>query len=385
MHLFCELSFLKNKKAGFNSLFVIIMLFTLTGFSQNNEPKWGVELKTHYSFLMVHHKHMNILAEQHFPVVQLNVFKTGDHGKEWQQLYRYPHYGVSLIYTTLSSPQYLGAGYGLISYASFPQFRANRFSANFFVGGGIGYVEKIYDMRENYKNISIGTHLNAVLQGQADFRYRISSKSEISAGISILHFSNGKIKVPNLGINNVGAFVGYSHHIPYNRKIREVQPENLTAEKYWEHNVFFASALKQIYPIGSDYFLYTALSFNTKRILNRKRKVGIGVDVVYDFSDRAHFRNKGFDMPDISYAKPGIYGIHDFRLGKLSIFIHIGTYLYAFEKNQDVGLIYDRTGLQYFFNDNLSIMLALRKHYAKADCIEFGINYSFVKNNRKNR
>ncbi len=211
--------------------------------------------------------------------------------------------------------------------------------------------------------------------GQADFRYKISRNSEISAGISITHFSNGKAKTPNLGINNIGAFTGYAYHFPIQNDIHPTEFSN--DKRLWEHNVFFSISTKQIYPVGGKNYLYTAYSLNSKRIFNKKRKIGVGIDVFYDYSDRAHFQKKGFDNPNMTYIKPAIYALHDFRFGKMSIFIHIGTYLYAFDKNQHVGMIYDRVGIQYYFNDIFSTFVALKTHYAKADCIEWALNLSF--------
>jgi hypothetical protein len=372
----------KTRYFFFYNLFkntAIIILFLpypqSTHAQEHHNPTFGAEIKTHYAFLMSHHNHMRILTEQHFPIYQLNLFKYGNHGKEWQKLYNYPQYGLSIIYSPLSSPNYMGYGFGIVPFLNFPMYQNNRFSANFFVGSGIGFIEKPFHITENYKNEAIGSRLNAVLMGQTDLRYRISQNADISAGISITHFSNGKARTPNLGINNVGIFAGYAHHFPVKKEIKSIK--STEEDKLWENNFFFSASMKQIYPVGGKNYLYTAYSLNTKRILNKKRKIGAGIDVFYDYSDRAHFKNKGFDNPDITYIKPAIYALHDYRLGKMSIFIHIGTYLYAFDKNQHVGMIYDRVGIQYYFNDLISSLIALKTHYATADCIEMSINLSF--------
>ena len=137
------------------------------------------------------------------------------------------------------------------------------------------------------------------------------------------------------------------------------------------------SAIKQKYPVGGNNYLYYTLSFNVKKKLNRKRKIGAGIDIFYDFSDKADFESKGYDESAITYMKPAIYAIHDFRLNKISIILNLGTYLYAFERNQNIGMIYDRVGLQYYFSNKVSCYVALKTHYANADCIEWGLNYSF--------
>jgi hypothetical protein len=373
----------KNKRFFFLLMpkHLVLLLFFLIAFShticsqENNPPVFGFEWKTHYTYLMAHHEHMRILSEKHFPIYQFNLFKGGDHHKDWHALYRYPQYGVSFIYSPLSSPQYLGFGLGIVPFINFPQYRKNNFSACFFVGSGLGYISKPFDVIGNYKNTAIGSKFNAVMMGQADFRYRVSACSEISAGISITHFSNGKIKTPNLGINNTGMYIGYAHSFVSKKEM--TTPETSEETQKPELNVFLASAIKQDYPVEGKYFLYTAFSLNAKINISKKRKIGAGVEVFYDFSDRAYYNKRGDENSDISYMKPALYVLHDYKIGKMSIFLHLGTYLYTYEKNREAGMIYDRTGVQYYFSPGLSGFIALKKHYFQADCLEFAVNLTF--------
>jgi hypothetical protein len=356
-------------------LFAFLVQNCSISFGQyENHAASGIELKTHYAFLMPHHNHMRILQEQHFPIYQLNFFRKGDFGREWQALYNFPQHGISVVYSPLSSPEYLGYGLGIFPFINFHVYNSKWISCTFFVGAGLGYVQKPFHFAENYKNEAIGSRFNAILSGQADFRYRLSETTEISTGISITHFSNGKAKTPNLGINNCGIYAGLAYNIPRDQP-SEKQPFSKD-EKKQEFNFFFAGSFKQNYPVGGKNYLYTAYSLNTKRVISPKRKIGAGIDVFYDYSDRAHFQGKGFDKPDMTYIKPALYLLHDFRLSRISIFIHVGTYLYAFEKNQEFGMIYDRVGIQFYLNQFFSTHVALKTHYAKADCIEFALNLS---------
>jgi len=212
--------------------------------------------------------------------------------------------------------------------------------------------------------------------GQFDYKLSVSKNIEISSGLSLLHFSNGKISVPNLGINSISTYIGCAYLIPV-KSTEKPTIQNTHDDKKLEHSIFYGMAIKQIYPAGGKYYTANTLSYNVKKTLNQKRKLGLGMDLFYDFSDKASFERKGFDKPNLTYMKNGIYIIHDYRLNKASIFLHLGTYIYAFEKNQDVGMIYDRLGFQYYFNNVFSAHIALKTHYAKADFIEWAMNISF--------
>ncbi len=362
------------------TLLVLLLLFNINNktHSQINHtmPTKGVELKIHYSFLAPHYDYVSILCEQHFHIYQLNIFKAGNHLKEWDSLYNYPQYGVSLIYSPLSSPNYLGFGVAAAPFINFPLHRSNNLSLSLFIGSGIGFIEKPYDPRSNFMNQAIGSKINVPLLGQFDLRYRVNRFSEISAGISITHFSNGKIKTPNLGINNIGIFTGYARHLAVENNLKP-SANKRNIKNFLEYNLFIAGAIKQNYPIGGKYYLYTVCSFNAKKIIKNKSKLGAGTDIFYDYSERAYFQNKGIEKPDIIYIKPAVYALYDIILGRSSVFFHIGTYLYAFAKNQGIGMIYDRVGVQYYFNDLLSAQLSLKTHLSRADAIELALNFSF--------
>ncbi len=361
----------------FAVVYIALISFHQALLCQNDHPQTGFEIKTHYAFLVPHHEHMLMLNQQHFPIVQLSFFRQGDFGYYWQKLWRYPQHGLSFVWTPLSSPDYVGTGLAILPFVNFYIIKKQRLSMSFFVGTGPGYISKPFDTRENYKNQAIGSHFNAAMMGQMETKYAFNEFSSFSVGTSLTHFSNGKVKTPNLGINNVGFFAGYNYRFPLKKEVRRQESPVLSENSLWEKNIFLGGSLKQNYPVGGKYYLYSALSFNIKRLYSKKGKFGAGVDIFYDFSDKAHFERKGFSEPAIYYTKPAVYGLYDFRLGRTSVFIHVGTYLYTYRNNQDVGLIYDRAGIQYYFNSRFSAQVALKTHYAKADCIEWSMNISF--------
>jgi hypothetical protein len=339
--------------------------------------KWGVEYQQHYGFLMAHHPHMHILNTQHFGLQQINLFKQAT-ASHWQQLYNYPKYGLAIVQSSLSSPQNIGYGFAVIPFIRFPWLKTQNAKLSFHVGCGVGYIQKPFHHIHNYKNSAIGSQLNAALQGQLNYSYRFKTKHEINAGIAITHFSNGKIKTPNLGLNNLSAFVGYAHLFPLKETL-ENKEHNVQFNPQLEKNIFFAASVKQKYPIGGPNYFYGAASFNIKKPLSLKRKLGLGVDVFYDFSDKASLIEKGHEEDALAYVKTGIYAAHDWNFHRMSIFMHIGTYLYVLENNQNQGKIYQRVGVQHQLSQSISTFLALKSHFAKADCIEFGVQYSFHK------
>lgn len=358
-----------------NKKFFLVLLFScvsIASLSQHELPMIGLEHKIHFAFLMPHHPHMNILAERHFPIYQLSLVRCGDFGNRWSSLYRYPLHGLTFVYSPLSSPKYLGFGTAILPYIQFNIIKKTKFRTSLFAAAGIGYIDKRFHIAENYKNQAIGSHLNASLMGQLEMRWIVSRYVHLHTGISILHFSNGKVKTPNLGINNLSIFSGISilrHH----SNIREKQSKLLWSEEpKFEYTLTLASAIKQKYPVGGDYYLYSCFSVCAKKILNLKTKFGGGLEFFYDFSDKAYFESQNYQLNYLYYSKISAFVHYEFRFQRMSIFFNVGRYLYALENNRDDGMIYDRTGIQFYLNRNKSLFIALKKHFFKADAIELG-------------
>ena len=78
--------------------------------------------------------------------------------------------------------------------------------------------------------------------------------------------------------------------------------QNTHDDKKLEHSIFYGMAIKQIYPAGGKYYTANTLSYNVKNTKS-KRKLGFGMDLFYDFSDKASFERKGFDKPNLTYMK----------------------------------------------------------------------------------
>lgn len=355
--------------------FVSLCVFSACLFkllAQQEPLQHGIELKTHYAFLMPHHPHMHILAQRHFPVYQISFVRAGDAGYPWQALYRYPLHGLSFIYSPLSSPQYIGFGLALMPYIQFNIIKSSAFRTSLFSAAGIGYIEKPFHYRQNYKNQAIGSHLNATLMGEFEFRWIASQFLHIHTGISILHFSNGKVKTPNLGINNVGIFIGTTY-FGNPKTVNSPRPYFWQELPMYELTLSFAPAIKQKYPVGGKYYFYSAFSAGVKKIRNAKTKFGGGFELFYDFSDKAYFESLDYHLTPIHYVKVSLYGHYEFRFDRFSLFFHVGRYLYALENNRDDGMIYDRSGILLYLNKHTSVSIALKKHFFKADAIECGL------------
>lgn len=346
----------------------------------NDSIKYSTEFKLHYGFIMPHHKNMQHLTTGHFPAFEIN-FNVQMHGeKKWHCLYKYPVIGGALWYADLANPGMLGKAIAVYPFMNFHLCRGRKFYLNYRFGLGLGYITKPFNNIDNYKNIAIGSHLNATLNMFYELKWMLQKKVSLTAGIGLTHFSNGAFKTPNLGINIPTVFTGVAYYLN--------NTENIAPDTAWKgirvnkskFRLFFAGGTKQLYPPEGDQYGVFMLSLNYSRLLSFKRELTAGLDIFLDYSDKRSVKRKGIPLKnDLSLLKPGFYAGHDFIFSKLRLLLHIGYYLYAKDKSD--GMIYSRFGLEYDISRSLYGHLALKTHFAKADFVEFGVGYNFKHRN----
>lgn len=349
----------------------------------NDSIKYSAEFKMHYGFIMPHHKNMQHLTTGHFTAYEINFNVQTHGGKKWHCLYKFPVIGGALWYADLANPQVLGKAVAAYPYMNFHLYHGKNFYLNYRFGLGLGYITKPFDYIENYKNIAIGSHMNATLNMFYELKWMIRKKFSFTTGIGLTHFSNGAFKTPNYGINIPSIFAGVAYYLPHSENsIADISWKDVK-EKRTELRLLFAGGMKEIYPpIGDQYGVFM-LSLNYVKALNYKRELAAGLDVFLDYSDKRSVKRKGMPLnSDFGILKPGLYAGHNFVFSRLHLLLHLGYYLYAKDKSD--GMIYSRFGLEYDLSYKFFAHLALKTHFAKADFVEWGIGYK-IKNIKRDK
>jgi len=298
----------------------------------------------------------------------------------WNTFFNYPEYGICYAFFDVGSPDYVGMAHCLFPYLNFHFFNnQGRMNLNLRTGAGFAYIEKIYDPETNPLNQAFSTHLNIVLNAQLQGVCKITNAWSFFAGAGITHFSNGAIRMPNLGMNNVSLFTGISHS--FGKENRYIAYKNKTNEKNknWDCSVFLAGGIKEINPIGGKQ--YFAGDFNievTKKHLQYTR-FGLSVDVTYDASEYDCIVFQALPPPAnrLNTTRIGVSGGYEFLFGKFSLDLFLGRYLH--EPNPLYGNVYQRSSLRYPLSDRVKLSINFRNHKGKADYIGVGFGIRLTK------
>jgi len=307
-------------------------------------------------------------------------FSKQTYGKHlWNTFYNYPEYGICFKFLDLGSPNHAGNAQCLFPYLNFHFLNnQNRININLRAGAGFANVQKIYNSEKNPLNLAFSTNINILLNAQLQATYKISNMWSFFAGGDITHFSNGALKMPNLGMNLFSIFSGISHSFGKENRLETFENRINKKNKNWDFSVFLIIGMKQINPIGGKN--YIAGDFNielTKKHLQYTR-FGLSLDITHDGSEYDCIVFQSLPAVDrLKTTRIGVSGGYVWYFGDFSIDLFLGRYLH--EPNPLYGNVYQRTSLRYPLSDRLKLSLTFRNHKGKADFIGLGLGYRFTK------
>jgi len=276
----------------------------------------------------------------------------------------------------------LGQAHAIFPFIRFPWIKSNNTELSFRLGAGMAYLTKHFDRLDNYKYNAIGSHLNAAINLMVEYRWKPLNYLQLSAGVQLMHFSNGSTKTPNFGLNIPSLSGGVAFRInKENSYIRRRPRPDLTmfefdGKKFLEMKVGTTFAIKQIGDIdGARYNVYAGFLSATKN-LGYKHKLGLCFDLSWDGSDEL-LVNKTDPEPfkQSALTKPGFSAAYEMVLARLSFAFNFGFYVGGKDKSE--GLTYYKAGINYLITRNLFANLTLKTHYARADFVGIGVGYRF--------
>ena len=357
------------------SLLLFILLFSFVLFSQEKANSSYIDAQVFRGNIYKHSSEIGHLITGHPDGFMLSYNWKTSGKKEWEQVYNYPDYGVSFHYLDFKN-KYIGQNYALGVHYNF--YFLNR-HLMFRISQGIGLTTNPYDKEINNKNNAFGTKIldnnYFLLQYKKE---NIINKIGLQAGFMLTHFSNGRFKAPNSGINSFTFNVGLNYNFDEEREfIRDSLPSNSSYKERIKYNIAFRTGISEgpVPHLGQKQFYHVGL-YADKRI-GRKSALQAGTDIFFSryLEDYIKFVSVAFPEDHESYADPetdyrriGLFIGHELFINKLSVETQIGYYVYK-PFNYEID-IYQRLGMKYYLYQNWFIGVGLKTHGARAEAIE---------------
>ncbi|MFN5355464.1 MAG: acyloxyacyl hydrolase [Bacteroidota bacterium] len=325
-------------------------------------------------FLMAHRPSMVYLQNAHSASIEIDYLWRCSGSASWHKAYRFPSVGVSYRLTSFGNPDLVGDGHSISVATEFPLSSGTKFSIRTRGSFGIGWIERPFDVRDNYKNLAAGSHLNGVVGFGISGGIHIGKSSTLNTGIHFLHFSNGSARTPNLGLNVPSLSISYTRI--FSRTLSS--PRTLQGPADFSHNnLYLATGIKEIYPPSGKSYPVAVIDYSRTYLRGKKGVLGCGLSFMYDSSlpTKVQRENNSESNDQSDAIRIGTYGSAGLRMGPWSANLQVGLYLYNRVKSD--GDVFNRLSLRHQRPNGLFYCINLKSHFGKADYIEWGIGKSF--------
>ncbi len=351
-----------------------VLIFAFLNISQGQHSFFlnRIDYAAHGGFVAPHQSTMRHLTKGHFVMHHFALSGKAKGQFAWHQVYDFPEMGLNFLYTQLAYPEVLGEAYALFPHVLFRITGSDRFGVYARHGLGMAYVTRVFDLADNFRNNAIGSHFNIALNMSLESRWDFYPGLTFISGVSLTHFSNGRVKTPNKGINIPGLKLALAwNFLPEARDAVDF-PELPHERK--PALVFLATGgISASYPPGS--VLNRRMSLNTTATYPIGRKVRLGAG--YDFF-RSEHRIK---LPG-EFDQTGFFSLHGLHMAfqqdfsRMAFIIQKGVYIYDKHSFSET-IYYHRAGFRYNVYRNFLLNLTLKTHFFKAETIEWGVGYVF--------
>ncbi|HLN20633.1 MAG TPA: acyloxyacyl hydrolase [Bacteroidales bacterium] len=299
---------------------------------------------------------------------------TGNHFQD--ELWNYPATGAGYSYWSTGNNEVFGKAHVLYADIQVPLTNADHI-VNFGTrtSAGIAYFTRSFDVENNNLNRAIGSHLNIYMNLSAYCKIRIIKGFEAVLDGGLVHFSNGKTRSPNYGINAATVSAGLMYNFSSGIKYKSF-PEMPPVPGRYFHSVLLSGGRKVYDDLSGEKFLSTTVSYGLDRYLTRSGKAGFGADIFYDGSIKKGLEEKGLAGTGFSeQLRMGVHASYSLCYKKTVAGVQLGYYLYS--KFTVLTRMYTRISLNYILTDNISAGFSIRSHFGKADALEYGIIYTW--------
>lgn len=331
--------------------------------------------------------------------------------------WNYPTYGIGFsanLYQTLPSRRNIRLSnfYNLYGFMDWEFVRTRRFSIGLHGEAGVGYTVETYDKDSNRSNYFIGSHFMIMWDLGVYLNWFATPQLEIGVSPQFWHHSNGRVKLPNVGVNEYGVelFVRYHSEPTYRGgKVETQRPEDLHRMRWdvYAGGAPYMSRSVQQYLQKTEGGIPSDASPDWRAVaggdvmwrISNLYYTGVGMDLFYtsdteklEECDKVLFNqtsDKGYHPIQI-----GISSTHELFLSEnLALELGLGLYLYKQigigesrnikgqdNYDQKRTVFFQKLGFRYYFHSFGDIFLELNCRAYKmfrADNLQFCIGKRF--------
>jgi hypothetical protein len=339
----------------------------------------------------------DFLKGTNFEATRINAFQTFSlkfssqttGNKLWEQIYKYPNWGVGVYVADFYNPEEVGVPIALYGFINAPFKRWNKLSFNYELGFGATFNWKSFNPVTNQYNVAIGAGESFIIDAGLNLSKTISDRVELAFGFNLTHFSNGALKKPNFGINTIAPKIGLKYNFYSLPDFHKQDVPIFSRKNEWlfsafggAKNVIFDSVNIEIMEKYEGIsFPVFGISSAYNRQISYMSKIGFGMTFSYDGSVNAQVEIENNELDPVDgplkdRIQLSVYPSYELVINKLSLIMQPAFYLYRKKlKNQSPGF-HQRIGIKYHITDNMFVGITLRDYaFHVSDFIEWNLGY----------
>ena len=312
-------------------------------------------------------------------------------------------------------------GIAVYPYILLDAIDTDHFQMRFKVAGGLGavtehwYTQDDTDPDHYYHttvNTIFGCTLNAYLNAGINLNIPITRYLAVGGEFGYFHMSNGRVCMPNIGVNALYGSVGLTATLNSEVKKEPVKFPDLPYA--WSLNITGSAGAHKAAIADKHRFLISSFHAGAVYHANNWYGVGLGMDAFYNGAidnntDRSLYVKRPEGYSTIDKIRVGVSLNNEFKFGAVTAIVDWGVYLFnpsrhyydcdhpiygygkrpLFYKNDGAGsdeaFHYIRFGMRCRVWDNIYLQASAKTHLHIAEYIEFGIGYQIPFLKKQNR
>lgn len=361
-----------------------------------------------------HQMYDRIIDTYDYPTAGVEIYHNtapGD-GSWFAWAYNYPQFGFGFSVAAQNVLQFknnsrLGTLYNIYGHMHFDFVRRRIFSFGPTLEFGPSFAAQKYHPVDNPENGYIGSTLVAVIGAGLEAKFNVTPNWQIGASLMGVHHSNGQIRVPNWGMNNLeaGVFARYSQADRFADR-RSAAPVPARPDfKRWNFDVYASYGIHSCsVEMNADCKLHEDPAGRCTRYKAHSRAV-IGADCIYRYhpifgsglvADLFYTSNtrelmeadkvlhSAEELAALGYEKycpvyVGIAAVQEFYYGPFALHLEIGAYVFShLGLEENPGWCYQKVGFRYYIPKAANMFLGfdMKAHkFDRSDDWEFTLGF----------
>ncbi|MTI22419.1 hypothetical protein E1176_15410 [Fulvivirga sp. RKSG066] len=361
-------------------IFAVLLVGLDAHAQEAKKPIWSFGANPYYGGVLRYKPNMPKLKLTNLYGIELYANKMTNGNKAWQSIFNYPQVGHAFEYYNYGDPDELGEVYSLSSYLDFTTSKDKKGQFRFNIGTGLVYSTRTFDEETNPENKAVSSTISYILRGTMHYEVQLNPNYYINFNAAFRHYSNGKLNMPNNGMNFPAIGVGL-RYVPNPGNLTFYKDTTTRIDPKLKFNLMASRSWREVWREDFKHTAYSA-SFYVSKQVTRFNSALLGVDGFWydrESMKRAHSTWKAGDPsvpedfePDLDGRQLAITAGTEILLGKMIVIVQGGYYLFKPQKIYDATW-YQRYGLKYYPLKNAFGQITLKAHSRTADMVEFGV------------